>query len=242
MTIDHEALNIKVMKQLLSQGIILSRTDYGEADRIITLLTPDYGKLRLMAKGVRRVKSKLAGGIELFSVSHISFIRGRGDIGTLTSTRLIRHYGGIVKNIGRVQLGYELIKALNKATEDEPEAEYFGLLEQAFEALNDPAVAPELTRTWFSAQLLRLGGHRPNLRTDKAGVALDSNGRYDFNYDDMAFASRPDGRFGAAQIKFLRLLFSPNPPAVLQKVEGLENILGECVPLVRTMTAAHIRQ
>jgi len=39
----------------------LSRTDYGEADRILTVLTPDYGKLRLLAKGVRKVKSKLGG-------------------------------------------------------------------------------------------------------------------------------------------------------------------------------------
>ena len=41
------------MKQLVSQAVVLSRTDYGEADRILTLLTPDQGKLRLLAKGVR---------------------------------------------------------------------------------------------------------------------------------------------------------------------------------------------
>src|SRR3954464_12617433 len=128
------------MKQFLTKGIVLSRTDYGEADRILTLLTPEQGKLRLMARGVRRAKSKLAGGIELFSVSDITFIRGRGDIGTLISARLNKHYANIVKDIDRVQLGYELIKQLNKATEDEPEEGYFHLLNQALETLDNKEI------------------------------------------------------------------------------------------------------
>src|SRR5215467_6436426 len=103
------------MNQLNTSSIILARTDFGEADRILTLLTPDYGKLRLMAKGVRRVKSKLAGGIELFSVSDISLMRGRGDIGTLVSSRLVVHYRHIVEDIDRTMLGYELTRQLNRA-------------------------------------------------------------------------------------------------------------------------------
>lgn len=230
------------MKQLLTQGIILSRTDYGEADRIITLLTPDHGKLRLMAKGVRRLKSKLAGGIELFSVSHITFIQGRGDVGTLVSTRLITHYGSIVKDIERVQLGYELIKQLNKATEDEPEAEYFSLLDQAFAALDDAGIDIQLIRTWFSAQLLRLSGHRPNLTSDAAGQELQSKQRYDFSFDAMAFSASPHGHFVADHIKFLRLLFSPNQPAVLTKVQGSVQLLPDLQPLVQTMLVTHIRR
>src|ERR1700722_4601390 len=100
------------MNQIISTGIVLSRTDFGEADRILTMLSPDFGKLRLIAKGVRRERSKLAGGIELFSVSNITFIKGKRDIDTLISTRLIQHYRNIVTDIGRVQLGYKLIKLL----------------------------------------------------------------------------------------------------------------------------------
>lgn len=229
------------MNQLLTQGIILSRTDYGEADRIITLLTPDYGKLRLMAKGVRKVKSKLAGGIELFSVSHVTFIRGRGDVGTLVSTRLVTHYGNIVKDIERVQLGYELIKVLNKATEDEPEADYFHLLQQAFAALDDESIDITLIKTWFSAQLLALAGHRPNLQTDTAGNELNPKAAYDFSFDTMAFMSNPHGHFAADHIKYLRLLFSPNQPATLQKVQGGTQLLAGLQPLLQTMLTAHIR-
>jgi len=206
------------MNQILTTGIILGRINYGEADRILTVLTPDQGKLRLMAKGVRRVKSKLAGGIELFSVSQITFIRGRGDIGTLVSTRLNKHYGDIVSHIDRVQLGYELIKQLDKATEDEPEAGYFDLLVQAFEALSDPAVDTELIRTWFAAQLLRQGGLTPNLAYDSRGHKLSANQRYNFAVDEGLFSSHQDGNFGVNEIKFLRLIFGTSSPAALAKI------------------------
>lgn len=223
------------MNQLTTVAIILTRTNYGEADRIITVLTPDYGKLRLIAKGVRRVKSKLAGGIELFSVSNITFVRGRGEIGTLISTRLLRHYGHIVDDIRRVQQGYELIKILNKATEDNVEPTYFELLEQAFQALDDASLSPELIAMWFEAQLLRLAGHTPNLRTDITGARLDEHSAYEFDLDAMAFVLRVQGKYTPSSIKFMRLVFSGNQPNVLDHVQGKAELVTALQPLVRDM-------
>lgn len=222
-------------QQLVAEAIVLARTDYGEADRIITLLTPRQGKLRLMAKGVRRVKSKLAGGIELFSVSTITYIQGRGDIGTLVSTRLQTHYGAIVQDIDRTMLGYELIKQLNKVTEDQPEPDYYYLLVEAFAALNDAAIGLDLIRLWFTAQLLRLNGHTPNLQTEADGAKLVPNQNYQFSFEDMAFSARPQGTFGAPEIKFLRLLFSGTTPAVLARIAHGGRLSEQCLPLVRAM-------
>lgn len=229
------------MNSLQTTAIVLARTDFGEADRIITLLTPEYGKLRLLAKGVRKVKSKLAGGIELFSVSQISFLQGRGEVGTLVSTRLIRHYGHIVTDINRVQLGYELIKMLNKATEDQPEAEYFELLNEAFVSLDDASLDLALVRLWFAAQLLRLAGHRPNLSTDTDGEKLSPEKKYDFDYEGVAFREGKPGSFGANHIKFLRLVFSGNVPAVLAQVQGAPELTAAAQPLVQTMLTSYIR-
>src|SRR5580765_2280386 len=103
------------MNQVATQGIILTRTDYAEADRIITFLTPDHGKLKAIAKGVRKAGAKLAGAVELFGISDISFVIGRGEISTLTSARLIRNYGNIVKDINRTTAAYEFLKIINKA-------------------------------------------------------------------------------------------------------------------------------
>ena len=228
------------MNQLTTTGIILARTDFGEADRIITLLTPDHGKLRLMAKGVRRVKSKLAGGIELFSVSHITFIKGRGDIGTLISSRLITHYGAIVTDIERVQLGYELLKTLNKITEDETEAEYFSILQTALAALDDVSVNLKLIETWFLAQLLKQGGLAPNLVTDITGAKLAADKTYNFSFDDHAFFERTAGTFQADNIKFLRLLFSDSQPKTLEKVRGSADLLSAASGVVQTMARSDL--
>ncbi len=140
-------------RQFTTQGIVLSRTDYGEADRILSFLTIDHGKVRAIAKGVRKSKSKLAGGIELFSVSDLTLIIGRGEINTLISSRLVRHYGNIVKDIERTGLAYELLKTINKATEDEPEAAYFKLLDQSLAGLDDLGLNIDLTKLWFNMQL-----------------------------------------------------------------------------------------
>jgi len=228
------------VKRLITRGIVLSRTEYGEADRIVTMLTPDQGKLRLMVRGARRLKSKLAGGIELFSVSDITFMPGRGDMGTLISARLSRHYANIVKDIDRVQLGYELIKQLDRATEDSPESDYFDLLGQAFAALDDSAVPPELIRVWFQAGLLKLAGHEPNLLTDAAGQKLAADRRYNFDYDAMAFMAQSRGGFAADHIKFLRLLFSGHQPQTLTQVQNLKTLLPACQRLVQTSFQLHI--
>jgi len=229
------------VKQLLTKGIILSRTDYGEADRIITILTPEQGKLRLMARGVRKAKSRLAGGIELFSTTDITYMNGRGEIGTLISARLIKYYSSIVQSIDRVQLGYELIKILHRATEDQPEAEYYDLLEQAFAALDTPIISVELIRLWFQAQLLRQAGHSPNLQTTTEGDKLATGQEYNFDFDAVSFSSNMEGHFNTDDIKFLRLVFSGNQPKILAQVEGSETLAQNCLPLVQTMLQTYIR-
>jgi DNA repair protein RecO (recombination protein O) len=228
------------MKQLVTPAIILNRIDYGEADRILTLLTPEYGKLHLLAKGVRRVKSKLAGGIELFSTSDITFIQGRSGLGTLVSTRLDKHFGHIVHDLDRTMLGYELIKQLNKIIEDQAEAEYYRLLQQTFEALDDTAVPLEIITFWFQAQLLRLGGHTPNLHTDVEGNKLEADKLYDFSFDDMCFEPREHGRFNAAHIKFLRLSFAETTAKLLAQVQGSDALVNALAPQVAAMAQTYV--
>ncbi len=229
------------MKQLVTTGIVLSRTDFGEADRIITVLTPEHGKLRLMARGVRKHKSKLAGGIELFSVSSITYIAGKGEIGTLISSRLDKHYGNIIKNIDRVQLGYQLIKQLNKATEDHPEAAYFDLLNQAFSALDEFTISTELITVWFEAQLLRQAGHSPNLLTDNTGRKLSPQDTYTFDYESMSFVPQGIGRYRPEHVKILRLLFSQHDSHWLNSVSGLSTLVPDLAPLVHSMLTSYIR-
>lgn len=229
------------MKQVVTRAIVLHRINYAEADRILTLLTPEHGKLRLMAKGVRKQKSKLAGGIELFSVSDITFVRGRGDIGTLVSARLDTHYSGILADIERTMAGYDTIKAVHKSTEDELEVAYFELVHTAFRALNTPAITPQLVRIWCLAQLLELGGYRPELGVDNANNSLEASKRYELDMDTHAFIPRDNGRYDSDRIKLLRVLFSPTHPEVIQRIQGASVLLPDCHAYVQLLAKQYLR-
>ncbi len=229
-------------KQHVTKGIVLTRTNYAEADRIITVLTPSHGKLRLMAKGVRRPGSKLAGGIELLSVSDITFLEGKGAVNRLISSRLERHYDAITTDIDRTMLAYELMKLLHKTTEDEAEEAYFILLGQALEALNVQDISVALVEAWFLAQLLHISGHAPNLQTDISGAKLSAEARYVFSFDDVCLAPNPAGQMTADDIKFARLLFSENVPAALTRVQGAEQFARALLPLLRQMRRSYLLQ
>lgn len=228
------------MNQVVTKGIVLSRTNFGEADRIITMLTPDHGKVRLMAKGVRKIKSKLAGGIELFSVSQITYIPGKSDIHTLISSRLTKHYGNIVHDITRTMLGYELLKRINRATEDATEPEYFELIQQTLQTL-DGTLSEQLLELWFDAQLLKISGHQPNLVTDIQGNRLQADQLYTFDFDSMTFAQADNGILTPAHIKFLRLVFGVESPELLGQVTDAAKVAGPSYQLINSIRQQLIR-
>ncbi|MBU6287513.1 MAG: DNA repair protein RecO [Chloroflexi bacterium] len=71
-----------------THAVVLRRHNIGEADRVLTLFTPTYGKVRAVAKGVRRMKSRLAGHVELFSRVDVLLAHGRSlDIVTQAEVR-----------------------------------------------------------------------------------------------------------------------------------------------------------
>lgn len=222
------------MNQRVTDAIVLSRTSYGEADRILTVLTPDQGKIRLLAKGVRKVRSKLAGGIELFSVTSLTYIQGRGQLCTLVSSRLKTHYGKIVTDLDRTTFAYDVLKAINKITEDSPDAEYFELLTSILEALDDKTLPLSYVRLWFYVSLLKLGGHAPNLRHDTEGKQQEEAKGYMFSYDDMAFTPKNNGPFQIQHIKLLRVLLASSKPQVLQRVQGVEPLVDPLNQLLKT--------
>lgn len=228
-------------KRIVTKAIVLSRTNFGEADRILTVITPDYGKVRLIAKGVRKSISKLAGGIELFSTSHITYIKGKGDISTLVSTRLIKHYSRVIKDLKRTQFGYDILKLINRATEDSTGKEYYDLLQSSLEALNDNTVSLDLLKLWLYVQLLKLSGHSPNLKTDKYGQKPVENMRYIFDQENMNFVPAPRGQFGSAHIKLLRLSISLDSAKELVRVKITEQILRQDLELAKTMLSQYVR-
>lgn len=227
------------MKQLVTKGIVLKRTNFGEADRIITVLTSDQGKIRLVAKGVRRIKSKLAGGIELLSINDTTYMPGKGDLGTLISARLVTNFGHIVTSVDRTMYAYEVLKLIDRTTEDSPEPEYFQLLSASLQGLDAEDLNLDWVRLWLQLQLLILSGHGPNLQTDASGQGLSETATFTFSFEDMAFVQHSAGGFDARAIKLLRLTERAGTPLVLGKVSGAEPLLAPLVQLTKTMLLEH---
>ncbi|HKX24570.1 MAG TPA: DNA repair protein RecO [Candidatus Saccharimonadales bacterium] len=222
------------MQTFRTEAIILRRTNYGEADRILNLLTPERGKLSAIAKGVRKSKSKLAGGLELFATCDVTIMQGKSDMGTVSSARLVKFYGDILKDYDRMQLAYELIKMVNRATETVGESEFYYLLRDGMVYLNELSVDYRIVELWFRLRYASALGVGLNLVQTAQGEALKADQRYNFDFGDMAFSPHPSGRFGSEQIKLLRLAHAKDP-AILRQVSGLGVVLDDCLWLVRAL-------
>lgn len=226
------------MNQIHTTAVILRRINYGEADRIITVLTPDHGKVVLMAKGVRKSISKLAGGIELMSESEISFIKGKGEIDTLTSTKLVRHFAYITSNYDRLTTASSFMKRLDKCTEIDPHAEYYNLAIDVMLLLNSPQVSPALAEAWGTIRLLFALGEVPNLQEDSQGNPFREDGQYIFSYETSNFTLDPKGDIKPLLIKYLRLLVT-HPASAAASVKGASQLAEQAAKITNLLYTYH---
>jgi len=219
------------MKTIRTRAIVLRRTNYGEADRILQLLTPE-GRRSVMARGVRREKSKLAGGIELFAVSDVVLGEGKGELGILTSARLVQFYRHIMEDYDRLQFGYAVIKLVASASESVDEPEWFDMLSEILMALDARTVAIELTQAWFYLHYASLMGHELNLDRDMAGEKLMADKVYRYDVSEQGLVEKAGGEVHVEEIKLLRLI-ATRPLKILAQVGGIDEILPTCLQIAR---------
>ena len=118
-------------------GIVLKRSNLGEADKLITFYTRHHGKVTAIARGLRRPTSKRAGSLELFNVVKSSFIRGRGELDTLAEVLILESHSGWRKHLGRVNLAYQLAEVVDKLTPDhQSHPEIFEILSLALSQIS----------------------------------------------------------------------------------------------------------
>lgn len=202
-------------------AIVLTRINYGERDRILTMLCKDAGKISVLAKGVRAQKSRLAGGIELLSESEISYIDGKSNLKTLTGARLKVHFGSLVKDMARMNRAFSYIKTVNGVAEEHTGQDYYPILLSGISCLSEASRDPRIVDIWFNLQCLKLAGSEPNLNLEEAGKASN----FEFNYDLQQFEASAAGVFTKNDLKLLRLAMVQQKPPKLQKELGSEDRL-----------------
>lgn len=223
------------MRTTRTKAIVLRRTNYGEADRILQLLTPE-GRRSVMARGVRKEKSKLAGGIELFALSDVVIGEGKGQLGVLTSAKLDYFYRHIMEDYDRLQFGYQAIKLVARASEAVDEPEWFDLLSEVVMGLDVLTIPLPLVEVWFYLRYASLLGHELNLELDIDGAKLESSARYRYDTSDQGLRRAESGEITGEHIKLMRLI-STRPLKVLVQIGGIGALLPEVSNTIRTHAA-----
>ena len=142
----------------------MRRSDFGEADRLLTVFTADRGKLRLLAKGVRKTKSRKAGHLELFMHSTLQVAEGR-NFGIISQAEIVEAFRDLREDLDKISHAYYLAELIDRFTEEQ-DASYplFELIALTLARLNDASPAEQsLALRFFELHLLSLSGFQPQL-------------------------------------------------------------------------------
>lgn len=195
-----------MMSQFLrTQAIILRRTNYGEADKIINFLTTD-GQVSAVARGIRKAGSKLAGALEPFSVVELVLVKTRGQLYRITSANLLTHFDQIIASYERLELGYYLMKIASRLSQDLDGDFWFGLLRQALEALNQPAIDMRLIKAWFNFQSAIIQGEAFNWELTADGQTTTLSEKYSYDIQQKVLLRDPQGRITGDVLKLIKAL------------------------------------
>ena len=145
-----------------TQAVVLKATDLGEADRVLTLYTLHHGKIRAVAKGVRRPGSRLGGHLDLLTHSQLMLAHGR-NLEIVTQVETIHSFLGLRDDLWRAGLAYTVAELVDRLTEDghEDRASFEALVEALDRVASDADA--ELAVRLFEATLLERLGYRPQL-------------------------------------------------------------------------------
>jgi DNA repair protein RecO (recombination protein O) len=162
-----------------TEAIVLRSMDLGEADRVLTVLTPRLGKLKVIAKGIRRPRSRLGGGVEPFSDVHLVLAIGR-TFDVVTQVALEDPHLGLRNDLHSTAAAWYLVELADRFCEGSADShDAFVLLAQCLTALDvgRDAVSREVVARWFELHLLDAMGFRPELsRCLECGAEIGPEG------------------------------------------------------------------
>ena len=151
-----------VPRRYVTDAIVLSRFDLGEADRVLTLITPEHGKLKAIAKGIRRPSSRLGGSLEPFAELTIALARGR-TFDVVTEVRVGHAWLRLRDSLESAATAWYLGELADRSLEERHPAEpLYALLHRAYELL-DAGMAPGRVARWYEMHLADELGQRPEV-------------------------------------------------------------------------------
>ncbi|MEP7059810.1 MAG: DNA repair protein RecO [Actinomycetota bacterium] len=146
------------------QGIVLRSMKLGEADKIVTVMTHGAGKVRGVAKGIRKTTSRFGARLEPFTHVSLMLYRGRGSLDTVTQAEIIAPHANIPLDLSRFAAGETMLEAVDKvAQEHERNSRLTLLLLSGLCALDAGPADPSAVAESFMLKLLSQSGFHPSL-------------------------------------------------------------------------------
>lgn len=146
-----------MVRSYSSEAFIIARKNYSEADRILTLLTKDYGKLIVLAKGVRKLKSRKRSSIENFSYIKFSATKTK-SLDIITETQTISSFNSLREDLKKVAVAYFFCETLDKLLqENEQDYVLFEIAKKYFDELSDSKGLKLLRYKFIEETLIHLG-------------------------------------------------------------------------------------
>ncbi|SDC74510.1 MULTISPECIES: DNA repair protein RecO [unclassified Candidatus Frackibacter] len=143
-----------------TDAIVLRHYEFDEADKLIVLYTRDYGKVKAVANGARKTKSRLAGGVELFTYNDLLLYQGK-SLSTISQCEIKNSFAKLRSDLFKMAYASYLAEVVNEFTvEEEKNESVFALLLATLHLLNDGGDLEIITR-FFELRLLNLLGYRP---------------------------------------------------------------------------------
>ena len=190
------------MKLYRDHAVVLRSIKLGEADRIVTLVTEGRGKVRAVAKGVRKTKSRFGGRLEPMTHVALQLYEGR-ELHTITQVDTVDHFRAIRDDLDRVARAQALLEVVDQvAQERQANAALYRMLVGALRALS-AANAPLLVPAFFW-KLLALEGFHPLL--DQCAACGAADDLIAFDLDEGGVLCRADRRGVAISPAALDLL------------------------------------
>lgn len=160
-----------------TEAVVLRARNLREADRIITLYTHKYGKIQAVAKGLRKIKSKLASSLEMFNFNEVSlYMKENRNLATLTGATLKKSLYRLRQDIVKISsasLVVELVDKLTKENQPHPKISY--LLESVLVMMEENEVDIHLLTLFFTVHLFSLLGYKLHLTGCVACNSSDFN-------------------------------------------------------------------
>jgi len=146
------------------QGVVLRSIKLGEADKIVTVMTQGSGKVRAVAKGIRKTTSRFGARLEPFTHVSLMVYRGRGSLDTVSQAEILSPFLPLRSDLGLFAAGETMLESVDKVAEEhERNVRLFLLLLTGLRALEARPADPAAVAESFLLKLLSLSGFHPNL-------------------------------------------------------------------------------